>query len=450
MPTPAEGAECCVRFITVLSTGNNSISMQFKDTFQLAFQTIKGNRLRTGITVAIIGFGIMALVGIITAITSMNQSLTESFATMGANSFSIRFNDRNIRIGGGDREVQRKSSRELKEKKSNARKLITYREAKMFKERYEFPARVSIAVSGPDNAVAMYGSVKTNPNVRMVGGDENYLLLNGYNLVAGRNFNEVDVESGKNICIIGSKTAESLFGEGAGVVGKIIKVSGIKYRIIGMLKEKGSSSFLSADNIIITTYNNIRRLYSTADKTFTIGVMVPDILYMEPAISEAIGTFRPIRNLAVTEQNNFYIDKSDSIAEVFKSSLGAITTAAGFIGMITLFGAAIGLMNIMLVSVNERTREIGLIKAIGGKSSSIRRQFLFEAVIISLIGAVLGIVLGVIVGNVVGIFLDTGFVIPWLWVIAGIVVCTLVGLSAGLYPAIKAAALDPIIALRYE
>jgi putative ABC transport system permease protein len=233
-------------------------------------------------------------------------------------------------------------------------------------------------------------------------------------------------------------------------VDNVIRANGIKYRIIGVLKDKGSSAFLNADNIVLTTYNNIRRLFPTDGSSYNIGIMVNDIIQMEAAISEAKGTFRPIRKLAIDESNNFYIDKSDSIAEVFKSSLGAITTAAAFIGLITLFGAAIGLMNIMLVAVNERTREIGLIKAIGGKSKSIRAQFLFESIFISLIGAVLGIILGVIVGNVVGIFLHTGFVVPWVWVVIGIVVCSAVGLFAGLYPAIKASRLDPIVALRYE
>jgi putative ABC transport system permease protein len=293
--------------------------------------------------------------------------------------------------------------------------------------------------------------IKTNPNVMMVGGDENYLQLSGYTLIAGRDFNKLDVETGRSICVLGNSVAKKMFGDNIERgIDKIITVSNNKYRVIGILKEKGSSAFLNADNIVITSYNNIRRLYSTSGASFNIGVMVSNVKDMEPAIDEATGILRPIRQLDFTEENNFYIDKSDSIAEMFQNSLGSITTAAAFIGLITLIGAAIGLMNIMLVAVNERTREIGLIKAIGGTKLSIRQQFLFESIIISLIGALFGIVLGVLVGNLFGIVLKTGFVVPWLWVITGIVTCSFVGLFAGLYPAYKASRLDPIVALRYE
>lgn len=425
--------------------------MQLSDSLSLAFRTVKSNKLRTGITVAIIAFGIMALIGIITAIASMNQSLSESFSTMGANSFSIRYNDRMVRMGGGGREVKKTNRSSLKEKKSNARKIITYQEAKLFKERYTFPARVSISINGPQSVVVSNNKIKTNPNISMTGADENFLMQSGYTLAAGRNFNKIDVQSGRSICILGNSVAQKLYGDNTQLaMDQIIKVAGINYRVVGVLKDKGSSAFLNADNVVITTYNNIRRLFPTDGKTFNIGVMVNDVNELDPAISEAQGTFRPIRRIAIDEANNFYIDKSDSIAEIFMNSLGAITTAAAFIGLITLFGAAIGLMNIMLVAVNERTREIGLIKAIGGTRKSIRSQFLFESVFISLIGAIFGIVLGVIVGNVVGIFLHTGFVVPWGWVVIGIVVCSAVGLFAGLYPAVKAARLDPIVALRYE
>ncbi|MBN9351692.1 MAG: ABC transporter permease [Chitinophagaceae bacterium] len=422
--------------------------MVVRDIFSQAWNTVKSNKLRSGITIAIIAFGIMALIGIITAIAAMNKSLQDSFATMGANSFTIRFRD--INFGRGNNDVKKTSSKDLKKKKSNENKIITFDQARLFKQRFRFPARVSLSVNYR-NVTVNTDKQKTNPNIMLIGVDENYLMLSGYDLELGRNFNELDVQSGKNVCIIGNSVAQTLYGdETSRAVDKIINVAGIKYRVIGVLKNKGSSSFLNADNIVLTTYNNLRRIFQVGNSSFNIGVRVNDIKLLDAAISEAKGTFRPIRNLQIEEQNNFYILKSDSIAEVFINSLGAVTTAAGFIGLITLISAAIGLMNIMLVAVNERTREIGLIKAIGGKAKSIKFQFLVESVLISLMGALFGIVLGISVGNIVGYLLHVGFVIPWAWVIAGVVTCSIVGLAAGLYPAIKASKLDPIVALRYE
>lgn len=425
--------------------------MHTTDTLALSFRTIKSHKLRTGITVAIIAFGIMALIGIITAISAMNQSLTESFSTMGANAFSIRFKDIQVKMGGRRQTVKKTTKGSLKQRDSNAGKIITYEEAKMFKERFSYPALVSISNRGPRNAVVSNEKFKTNPNVVVQGGDESYLQLSGYTLLVGRNFNDLDVQSGRSVCVLGNSIVKKIFADNAQTaIDKIVKISNIKYRVIGVLKDKGSSAFLNADNVVITTFNNIRRFFVSGNTSFNIGVMVNNIKDMDIAVGEATGTFRPIRKLNFTDENNFFIDKSDSIVEKLTNSIGSITTAAAFIGLITLIGAAIGLMNIMLVSVNERTREIGLIKAIGGTQKNIRQQFLFESILISLLGAIFGIILGVLVGNLFAVFLHTGFIVPWGWVIAGIIVCSLVGLFSGLYPAHKASKLDPIVALRYE
>ncbi|MEO6720991.1 MAG: ABC transporter permease [Ferruginibacter sp.] len=427
--------------------------MKTTDSIALSYTTIKSNRLRTAITVIIIALGIMALIAIITAVEAVNQSLTKSFSTMGANAFSIRFKDRNVRFGGGpNRDRAKKTTRNsLIAKKSSEGKPITFEEARAFKARYAFPAIVGIALPGPGGIIVNTESKKSNPDVRIIGGDENYLQLNGYELSYGRDFNEADVESGRSVCVIGNVIAEKLFGENTQrALDKIISVANNKYRVIGILKDKGSSAFMNADKVVITTYNNVRRIYGSENKSYNIAILVNDMKMMDIAVGEARGTFRPVRKLDIKEDDNFYIDKSDSIAQSLMKNLGFLKYATLAIALITLIGAAIGLMNIMLVAVNERTKEIGLIKSLGGKASEIRAQFLWESILISLMGALVGIITGVLFGNIVAVLLKTGFVVPWAWVIIGVIVCSLVGLLAGLYPAYKAAKLDPIVALRYE
>ncbi len=424
--------------------------MTLKDSFVLAFTTVRSNVLRTSITVAIIAFGIMALIGIITAIESMNQSLRESFSSMGANAFNIRFKESKVRFGGGRRSDVTVEKLGKKQKKSNLGKPITIQEAEYFKQNIKYPADISIYLRGGGGLECSYADKKTTPQTTLWGGDENYLAVTGYNVEFGRNLNSLDVESGRSVCLIGSNTATKLFGENHDrALDKIIRAGSIQYRVIGVLKEKGSSAFLRQDDVVLTSYNNARKL-SSASSSFIVGVLVNNIGGMENAIGETTAGFRAIRRLEPIDEDNFVVEKSDKFAELFIGFLAGITGSAGAIGLITLIGAAIGLMNIMLVSVNERTKEVGLIKAIGGKSKNVRQQFLFESLIISLMGAFFGIVLGVLVGNIFGIFLHTGFVIPWGWVITGIIICTLVGLAAGIYPAMKAAKLNPIVALRYE
>lgn len=425
--------------------------MTIQDSFVLAWRTVKSNKLRTGITVTIIAFGIMALIGIITAISAMNQSLKENFSFMGANAFVVRYKEMNARMGGpNDGDAFEKSKKGQKEKKSNLDKPIRIEEATYFKEHFGFNrASVSISQRLGGNNELHYKDKKTNPQIRMMGGDENYLTVNGYSLTGGRNLNNVDIQSGRNVCIIGSNVAAKLFpNKPEACIDKVILLQSKPYRVIGLLKSKGSSAMLRQDDVVISSLKNARQYQSNSG--YSLGVMVNNVAELEPAIGETTDQMRKARRLIPTESDNFVIDKSDKFAQMFIGFLAGVSGAAGAIGMITLIGAAIGLMNIMLVAVSERTREVGLIKALGGKKKDVRRQFLFESICISILGAVIGIFLGILVGNLFSVILNTGFVIPWMWVIIGIAICTLVGLVAGIYPAMKAANLNPIDALRYE
>jgi len=424
--------------------------MTLRDTLSLSFRTVRSNRLRTGITVAIIALGITALIGINTAIAAIKQKFVESFSSMGAMGFTIRYQEPRRHFNNDEVKKEKKGSK--KEKKSSMGKPITENQAEAFKEVYQFPAQVSANLMGARDAIIAYGNQKTNPNVWVVGGDENYTGLNGFSVLYGRDLNSLDIETSRNVCLIGKDVATRFFGESVErPLDKIIRINNIPFRIIGTLKPKGSTFGRSLDNVIITSYTNVRRFFnSNPNASFNIQVKVPDIKLIDGAIGEATASFRTIRKLTVTESDNFMVDKSDSFAELLIRNLSFITIAALLIGVITLVGAAIGLMNIMLVAVTERTKEIGLVKAIGGKKKNVRYQFLYESIIISLLGAAFGIVLGIILGNVVGILLSTSFVIPWDWVFTGVIICSLVGLLAGLYPAIKAGKLNPIEALRYE
>ena len=414
-----------------------AVEMSSRENFKVALQSIGSNRLRTFLTALIIAIGITALVGILTSIDAMQSSLTESFSAMGSNSFSIRNRGLNIRIGNQGTQPKNYPN-------------ITYQDASLFKKELTFPALVSISVGVTFGATVKYMSEKTNPNIGISGSDENYLQASGLTLSAGRNFSERELELGSNVALIGSAISESLFKNNQDPVNQIVTVGGMRFTVIGVLKSKGSSAAFGGDKTVVIPLEKARSLIPASRPSYVITVMGSIPNRVDAAIGESTATFRKVRRLGATDDNNFEIVKSDAIVQTLMENLKYITMGAVVIGLITLIGASIGLMNIMLVSVTERTREIGLRKAIGANPSIIRQQFLTEAIVICLIGGVAGILLGLIIGNGVAILLGASFIIPWLWMGLGIVVCVLVGIISGFYPASKASKLDPVEALRYE
>ena len=385
----------------------------------------------------IIAFGIMALVGILTAIDAVEYFLNDNFAMMGSNTFSIQNRELRVHIGGN-------------RNRTKSFERIDYLQANKFKEEFKFPALTSISTYGTGIATVKYESEKTNPNTQIMGVDENYIFTAGLELEKGRNFLPIEVHQGNHLTIIGSEIASTLFPKKVDPIGKVVSIGAGKYRIIGVLKERGSSVGFSGDRYCLAPLGNVRQYFSRPNMNYKISVMVPDQSKMESAIGESIGVFRRIRKDALGEDDSFSIIKSDNVANMLIELTSKIQIGATVIGLITLLGAAIGLMNIMLVSVTERTREIGIRKAVGATSKTIRNQFLVEAIVIAQIGGVLGIIAGILIGNGVSAITGSAFIIPWLWIVLGLGLCFVVALASGIIPANKAAKLDPIESLRYE
>ena len=407
------------------------------ENIRVSLASIRSHLLRTILTILIIAFGIMALVGILTATDSIKYFLTQNFTMMGANTFTIR--NRTLQIHIGDQ--------------SNKQKLyepISFKQATDFKEEYTFPASTALYMFGTGIATLKFESNKTNPNIRVLGTDENYLITSGDEIDKGRMFAPDEVNTGASVCIIGSELVKDLFKHKEDPIGQIISIGPGKYRVIGTLKEKGHSMGFSGDRSCFITLNNLRIYFSRSKMSFSINVMAKKQEQMDAAIGEATGLLRTIRQDPVGSDNTFEITKSDNIAKMLIENIKYVTMAATIIGLITLIGAAIGLMNIMLVSVTERTREIGIRKAMGATKRLIRNQFLVESIVIGQLGGILGIILGILVGNVISLVIGSAFIVPWIWIVTGVVLCLFVALISGIIPARKAANLDPIESLRYE
>jgi putative ABC transport system permease protein len=409
----------------------------FKENTKIALDSIKSQALRTSLTVMIIAIGITALVGILTVVSALENTILKDFASMGANTFSISQYDFSSEINQNDSEQR-------------VNPIISYPEAKAFQDKYNFPfTTTSLSFTAGSAIEVKYQEKKTDPEISVVGIDENFCPNKGLEVVKGRNVNSFDVSNNNYVCILGSDFEKGLFAN-LNPIDKIISIRGAKFKVIGVLKEKGSTFGNSQDLRVLIPTQVARSLFSVPNINYDLDVMVSNEALLDEAVDDAIITMRRVRKLSPVEKENFGIERSDDLIQTLLSNTAVLGISAWVIGIITVFGSSIALMNIMLVSVSERTREIGVRKSLGAKRSTIAWQFFTETLVIGQLGGLVGILLGILIGFTIASAIGFDFVIPWMAIIAAFITTFIVTIVSGLYPAIKASKLDPVEALRYE
>ena len=408
--------------------------MILSETLRLSVSSLSANKLRSMLTMLGITVGVFSVIGVMTCITALRGSIETGLNVLGANSFqiskfpAINFTDPWVRFRN--------------------RPDITYAQAARFKELMQGTAEVSLMLRRGGRRV-LYLDRRTNPNVQLVGGDENFITSRNFEISAGRNVQPDDVEYGRAVVVLGSDLAGKLFiNEEA--LGKVVRIDGQSYTVIGVLAPKGTSFGGNQDNNAITTITQYLEIYGRSWRSLSINVQAPDQERLGETLDAATGAMRLVRGLAPEHPNDFEIFSNESLIEAFNKIAGVVAIGAFVISAIALLASGVGVMNIMLVSVTERTKEIGIRKSIGAKKRNILTQFLIEAVVLSLVGGLAGVLVGVVGGNVGARMLHAAAVFPWGWAAAGLLVCSGIGIGFGFYPAWKAASLDPIEALRYE
>lgn len=411
--------------------------MNLVENIKEGLRSVKANMLRSVLTALIVAIGITSLVGILTAIDGIEYSVSESLSSLGVNTFDIysKWNRGTSQAGVVEK----------------VRPRLTLSETLKFIEQYDVPATISLSARLTNLAEVKHGSKKTNPNVDIRGANEEYVPIKGLNIQEGRNFSRFEIQYGSKVAIIGYKLAVELYGENPNPVNSEISFKGTQFKVIGMLKEKGDISENNFDNMVIIPILVANQMAQGQPLRYILTVGIEDMNQVDFAMGEATGLMRKIRQDRVDETNSFEIEKSETLAQELESITSGLRWGGFGVGFITLLGASIALMNIMLVSVTERTREVGVRKALGATPLRIRQQFVIEAIVVCVLGGIGGVVLGILIGNLISkaIGIDA-FVVPWMWMLVGMMICIFVGLISGYYPAHKASKLDPIESLRFE
>lgn len=409
----------------------------FRENVRIATGSIRTQLLRTILTVLIIAIGITALVGILTVVSALENTISTDFASMGANTFNIN-------------QYQNSLKRHGRDEKKIINPVISYAEAIAFKNKFKYPlTTTSISFVATSAAEIKYETDTTDPENNIVGVDEYFMDNSGLKTSLGRNFNAFDIQNNSYTCIIGSDFQKGLL-KNVNPLGKIIAIRGAKFKIIGVLEAKGSTFGNKQDLRVLIPIQIARSLFTSPNINYSLSVMASQKEIIDQAIDHAIQTMRNVRKLSPVHENNFAISRSDDLINKIFGITKYLGVASWVIGIITIIGSSIALMNIMIVSVTERTREIGIRKALGAKKSTIAFQFFIETILIGQLGGIIGIIFGTAIGFAIATAISFDFVIPWLAIMAAFATSFAVAILSGLYPAIKAAVLDPIEALRYE
>jgi putative ABC transport system permease protein len=402
--------------------------------FRMALAALRTNKLRSILTMVGVTIGVFSVIGVMTALSVIQTSIEGGLSFLGSNIF--QFGKYPVMGGGNDDDRIRN------------RRNITLSEGREFMRLMEGQAS-AIALKVFDGGKPVAYANKKLQGMTLVGTNEHFLTANSYTLGYGRNLSAEDVDLGRPVVVVGKSVEKKLF-QNQTPLGKTVKINERPYMIIGVLAEKGSSFGQSQDDMLLVPITRYMNDFGGVNRTVNIAIQATSQATYNDTLDKAIGAMRAARGLKVAQENDFEIYSNDTLVSAFAQIADTIRVGAFVISAIALLAAGIGIMNIMLVSVTERTREIGVRKAIGARRADIVRQFLIEAIVLSEVGGLMGIILGVVGGNGIALKFDIAMVFPWGWAATGLIVCSIIGIGFGWYPAYKASKLHPIEALRYE